>query len=205
MRLARVSNLRLLTAAELAQKQVPVEVVAWQLHEFDGQVVELCAAGPSALLTFAVSLMRDAQYCNQPVAWITKRDDIFYPPDIEGWEISVEGLVVVRMPDSQRVAVAADKLARSGAFGLLLLDLGATPRFPDSLLRRLLRQAEVHRSAIVCLTEAQALGPLVSARIDVSRTQTTAQFRCVARGVRDRRRAPGWQLEEVRDGPLGLR
>ena len=70
----------------------------------------------------AASLAWKAQLRGEPVAWILARPSSFFPPDLHAGGIDLEALAVVRVPDAAAAARAADKLLRSGAFGLVLLD-----------------------------------------------------------------------------------
>lgn len=197
-----------MTAAELERRQEHRTRAAWTLETFAGQLVEVRAVGASPLLTFAARLILDAQRHSEPVAWVSASDELFYPPDFAQNGIDLDALGVVRTPDAQAAAVAADKLLRCGAFGLLVLDLGDDPWFPDALQNRLGRHAEQNNTAVVCLTRARtdrrALGSLVSVRAEVHRVRDGAAFRCIARGERDRQHRPGWTYEEVCSGTPGM-
>lgn len=196
----------LMRGSALGEQQEAQADISWSLEELGGRLVELRAVGPSAAFTFAMRLISDAQRRHEPTAWICGTDSLFFPADVVGNGVQLEALPVVRMADPQSAAIAADKLVRSGAFGLLVLDLGADPWFPDALQKRLVHYAEEHHTAIVCLTEerqdARQLGSVVSLRIEATRT---ANSRCVLRATRDRRRRPGWSIEEECHGTLGMR
>jgi recombination protein RecA len=175
-----------------------------------GRLTELCGWRGSAVLTSAFDLVLDAQRRDEPVAWIAPRDSSFYPPDVAANGIDLDALVVVRPPDAAQVARAADHLARSAAFGLLVLDLGCEPRIPVPVQARLLGLAQKHGVAIVCLTEkstaAASLGSLVSLRADVQRVRRApGEFAYTLRVTKDKRRAPGWQHAEPCRGPAGVR
>lgn len=164
----------------------------------------------SAALTAAASLVWKAQQQGEPVAWINARPSSFFPPDLDAGGIDVAALVVVRVPGAAAAARAADKLLRSGAFGLVLVDAGAHAAVPAPLLGRLLGLAQKHRAAVVFLTEkagdAASLAPLVSLRVVASRTRvSTARFACTIEATKDKRHAPGWKVEETLGAPPGLR
>src|SRR4051812_19349566 len=100
------------------------------LPELAGRFVELSGQGASAALTYAVKLVLDAQTRAEPCAWITSTASSFYPPDLEQSGVALEALVVVRVNAQHAAlhkmqAVAAERLLRSGAFGLVIVDLGA--------------------------------------------------------------------------------
>jgi recombination protein RecA len=164
----------------------------------------------SAALTAAAGLVWKAQHAGEPVAWIGARPSLFFPPDFAQGGIDLAALVVVRATNASSAARAADKLLRSGAFGLVVLDLGAHAAVPSPLLGRLLGLAQKHHAAVVFLTEksadAPSLAPIVSLRVSASRSNAGAGlFACTIAASKDKRRAPGWTLEETFRGPPGLR
>lgn len=174
-----------------------------------GTLVELSASGASACLSFAFALVLDAQRHGEPVAWLTPEEHVFFPPDAAASGTDLDALVVVRLADGRRLPRAAEQLARSGAFGLLLLDLGHTP-VPQAMLTRLTGLAQKHGTAIVFLTAkesgAPSLGSLVSLRGEVRRKRVAdGRFRCELHALKDKRRGPGWRHHESFDGPPGLR
>ena len=164
----------------------------------------------SATLTAAASLLWKAQQRGEPAAWINARTSSFFPPDLDAAGIDLAALVVVRVTAASAAARAADKLLRSGAFGLVVLDLGAHAAVPAALLGRLLGLAQKHRAAVVFLTEktddAASLAPIVSLRVAAMRRRIGAgRFTCTVQARKDKRRAPGWTFEENFRGPPGLR
>jgi len=181
----------------------------WDLQEISGRLIELSGLGGSACLTLATTLVLDAQRQAETVAWITGNDSSFFPGDVAGSGVDLEALTVIRVPDAPAVACAADRLARSGAFGLLVLDLGPRPRVPPALLARLRSLAGKHDAAIVCLTEkkgsASSLGSLVSLRGEARiRRLGDDRFACELRVLKDKHRGPGWTHQEVCKGPEGM-
>ncbi len=182
----------------------------WSLPSLAGRLVEVCGTAASATLTLAFGLVLDAQTRGEPVAWLSGAGSCFFPPDADDSGVDLEALVVVRAPDACAAVRAADQLARSGAFGLLVIDLGAALQVPMPLLSRLLGLARKHDSAVVFLTEKAAhlpsLSSLVSLRGQVERSrQADGGFLCELRVLKDKRNAPGWTHLEVCRGPAGLR
>jgi len=125
----------------------------------------------TAVLTLALALVRDAQRCGETTAWVGVDADLFFPPDAARTGVDLAALPIVRAPRSADVPRAAERLVRSGAFGLVILDLGSAGsrvRIPPALLNRLAALAREHEAAVVCLTEksddAASLGPLISLR-----------------------------------------
>lgn len=186
-----------------------VGAAAWQLSELSGRLTELCGAGATASLTLAARLVLAAQQASEPVAWLTTVASCPYPPDLAAHGLDLAALPVVRLPDAAAIGRAADQLARSGAFGLLILDLGDTGRLPEAQVTRLLGLAQRHGTALVCLTDhagrAPSLSPLVSLRGEVSWTrQGSGAFHVELQALKDKRRSPGWRHVEVCHGPVGV-
>lgn len=181
----------------------------WDLQEIAGRFTELSGLGGSACLTLATSMVLDAQRRAETAAWISSNDSSFFPLDVAASGVDLEALAVIRVPDASAVACAADKLARSGAFGLLVLDLGAAARVPAALQARLRSLARKHDTAILCLTEksakASSLGSLVSLRGEARiRRIDDDRFACELRVLKDKHRGPGWMHTEVCRGPEGM-
>lgn len=185
----------------------------WSLDETRGRLVELSG---HAALTLAFGLVLDAQRRDEPIAWISSRASHFFPPDAAAGGVDLDALPVVRV-DGAAVARAADQLGRSGAFGLLVLDLGGQD-VPPPLVARLAGIARAHDATVLCLTEpafapargdragrelGSRLGSLVSLRIATRRRRDREGFVCELRAVKDKRRAPGWVYEDACRGPAG--
>ncbi|MDQ7005996.1 MAG: recombinase A [Acidobacteriota bacterium] len=194
----------------------------WSLDEMAGRVGELSGVGATARLSLAFSLVREAQGRGEPVVWISSRESTFFPPDVAAAGVDLEALPVIFVPDGAAAARAAERLARSGAFGLLVLDLAGFPAgpaqdVPAPLQARLAGLAQRHEAVVLYLTEkapdAASLGPLVSLRCQAlleaaepaAPTVSYARWRCRLRVLKDKRRGPGWEHAEMRRAPAGLR
>jgi recombination protein RecA len=177
------------------------------LDEFTGRLVELSAVGPSAVLTAAVGLVLEAQVKGEPVAWLTPATSSFYPPDLADSGVDLDALVVVRIPEIVAACRAAERLLRSGAFGLIVLDVGADADVPMAHQGRLVSLAQQHDSAVVFLTEKPerkgSLGSLVSLRAEALRERVDGGFGLVVRALKDKRRGPGWAHREQVRAPAG--
>jgi recombination protein RecA len=166
--------------------------------------------GAVAPLTAAMGLVLDAQYHNEPVVWITLPNTLFYPPDVADSGVDLDALVVVQVPAATDAARAAERLVRSGAFGLVILDLGKDARIPTGLQGRLTNLAKRHDTAVVCVTakgtDSASLGSMVSLRAEVLRDRGEGGgFRCRVNVLKDKRRGPNWTHSEIVRGPAGLR
>jgi len=188
-----------------------------------GRLVELSARGATAALTTAAELVLEAQRAAEPVAWVVPwsldtRTATFYPPDVADSGIDLAALVVVRAPSTIAAARAAERLLRSGAFGLVVLDFASVDlesnraqRLPDQVLGRLVSLAQSHDAVVVCLTdktqEAGSLGSLVSLRAEAMRLRSSSgsgDFEVTIRALKDKRRGPGWSKRSKARGPAGL-
>lgn len=182
----------------------------WSLDELAGRLSEISSRGASAPLTAAVSLVLEAQHQGEPVAWVTARSSTFFPPDVSDSGVDLDSLAVVRVPGAREAARATDQLVRSGAFGLVLIDLGERADISMAIQGRLVSLAQRHDTAIVCLTEKPdtfpSIGSMVSLRVVVSRGSAGPdRFRCKIKALKDKRRGPNWEHAEVVRGPAGLR
>ena len=195
---------------------------SWCLAALAGRLAELSSREGAAGLTLAFSLVLDAQRAGEPVGWLTADESAFFPPDAARGGVDLGALVVVRLPAAGQLLRAAEHLARSGAFGLLVLDLGEAARVPVPMQMRLLGLAREHESAVLFLTRkrggAASLGSLVSLRAEArqepaerpapagegARRFGISDFTCTARVIKDKRGGPGWSHVEVCRGPDGL-
>lgn len=184
-----------------------------------GRLVEVSARGASATLTVTIDLVLEAQRANEPVAWLMRTNGSFYPPDVAAAGVDLSALVVVRAPDATACARAAERLLRSGAFGLVVLDLvdSITPERPhraDDISMahqgRLVTLAQAHDAAVLCLTDkaadAASLGSLVSLRTEALRLRDAARsdYDISLRALKDKRRGPNWHRTLRARGPSGL-
>lgn len=192
------------------EQRTDEQVAQWVPAELAGRIAELCGGRASSALTMAMGLIYQVQRQGEPAAWVSMGDTTFFPPDAALGGIDLEALPVVRVRDAHQAARAADKLARSGAFGLVVLDLDERATVPTPLMRRLQKWAEEHDTALLCLThrpaDAPSLSSVVSLRGVAGRERTGEdRFSCRIEITRDKRRGPGWSFEEVCCGPPGLR
>jgi recombination protein RecA len=184
----------------------------WTLDELTGRLTELSGQGAVASLTAAVMVVIEAQERGEPVAWMTLPSASFYPPDLAEAGVDLEAMVVVRAPDPVVIARAADRLLRSGGFGLVVIDLGpagAQVELPIAVQGRLVGLAQHHDAALVVVTDKPAtvpsLGSMVSLRAEAVRERSAAGYRMTLRASKDKRRGPGWiEVADVRV-PDGLR
>lgn len=208
-----------------ARRGITTDALAqWGLSAMRGRLVELSARGATATLTAAIELVAEAQTQSEPVAWLTLTTGSFYPPDVADSGVDLAALVVIRAADATAVARAAERCLRSGAFGLVVLDLagrsesgqlhsglGSSADLHMQVQGRLVTLAQTHDAAVVCLTDktddTASLGSLVSLRAEALRSLVRAprsEFTVNVRVLKDKRRGPGFQHTLRRRGPAGL-
>lgn len=190
---------------------------AWAPGMLTGRLVEVSGR---ARLSMAIGLVLAAQQKREPAAWVASAESGFYPPDAAASGIDLSAMPCVRVDSAAAAARAADLLLRSGAFGLVLLDLcGAREQeLPMPLQSRLVMLAQKHEAAVVCLTEkgeeTASLSSLVSLRAEAWRdpareridpnSDRGERLACGVRILKDKQRGPGWGHAEILRGPPGL-
>ena len=183
---------------------------SWTSAALGGCLAELSGAGASPSLTLAFSLVHQVQQQGEPAAWITRAESTFFPPDAAQSGVDLAALPVIRLAGLRQCLRAADQLARSGAFGLLVIDLGGCLDLPLAVQTRLAGQALAHGTLILCLTmktdRQPSLGSLVSVRAHARRIRHgDGRFMCQVHVLKDKRRGPGWSDEVWCRGPDGVR
>ena len=200
-----LSTVTKLTRASVESAQL---LTHWTLAETAGRLVEISGSRAAASLTLAFGLVWDAQQRDEPVGWVMSQGSSFYPPDVARGGVDLKSLAVIRVPEPRAIARAGEKLLRSGAFGLVVLDIGnADIAMP--LQSRLAGLARQHHAALLCLTAKEpgrfSLGSLVSLRVHARRVRTSEnQFACELKVLKDKRRGPTWSETEVCNGSFGL-
>lgn len=183
---------------------------AWGLESLRGRLVELMVEGDGATLTAAFDAILDAQEAGEPAAWVSATPTIFSPVDVTMAGVDLSALVVVRVRNVLTAVRSAERLLRSGAFGVVVLDLGPNPQVPSAILGKLVKLAQLHDSAVIGLTVSRrgnaSLGSLVSLRVASHRERVAeGRFRLRLDALKDKRRGPGWAIEAICSGPIGLR
>ena len=208
-RLMRAADLAVDSGAPAAGGQTGVrgQIGIWGPAELAGRLCELCAAPRRVHLTLACAIVREFQRSAETTAWVTTGPDTFFPPDLARAGVDLAALPVVQVPDLRASVTAAERLTRSGAFGLVLLELGAGRIIPAAVLGRMMRLARQHDTALLFLTTpGTELGSLVSLRGRGARraAPTHDRFRCRIDVIKDRRRGPGRSLETTYRAPYGV-
>lgn len=138
-----------------------------------GRMIEVSGRASSARLSTAASLLRRAQQEGETTAWIQASAGGLFPPDLAAAGVDLEALVVIHTPadrGAQAMLQAAEWLLRSGAYGLVVVDLcGHRAPRGGAWQARLCALARQHQSRVVVITRSDdhegSLGPLVGLRI----------------------------------------
>ncbi|MFN0149964.1 MAG: recombinase A [bacterium] len=178
-----------------------------------GRLVELTGGRSAACTTLAVAAVLQAQAECETAAWVQPRGGPLFPPDLAESGVDLAALVVVHVaPRSGDYAApkAAEMLLRSGAIGLVVLDLRPSPPRGEAWLGRILALAREHESRVVMITASRAgagsLGSLVSLRIEPRRVRTDRGAFAIEHDIlKDKLGGFSEVAPARRRGPWGLR
>jgi recombination protein RecA len=157
--------------------------------------------------TFAAIATARMHAAGRHVAWISATEDIVYPPDLAANGVDLEELSFVFAEDPFQASRAAEHLLRSGAFGLIVLDLEHDAQIPDAVQGRLLRLAQDMTAAVLSITRGDTVlrGSIISLRGDVWHASHSAgRYRLSVRITRDKHGGTGARSGEVCDAPAGM-
>ena len=209
-------------ATELLESSGPTETARWERAAFNGVLTELVGGPRSANVSVASRLILQTQTAGEQVAWVATHRDVFFPPDMAAAGVDLAALPVVWAADGPaeepvatgrrhagRAVRAAEQLLRSGAFGLIIIDLAKDLTFRAAGQGRLLRLAEHNDAQVLIIRRKREdgaySGSLVAVRVESSREQIgPGRFRCTITNTKDKREGPGWTTSEEFDGPPGL-
>jgi hypothetical protein len=161
-----------------------------------GALTEICGPASSGRTTLLLSILAQAT-ARQEICALVDTADTFAPASAAAAGVDLDRLLWVRCGGQPEHALkAADLLAHSGGFGLLVLDLAETPfeitrRIPLASWYRLSRAIEHTRTALLVI-EAQPVAKSCSALILELRREHAAWSGRLLRGARLRleRRKP---------------
>ncbi len=176
----------------------PPPVAALPLAELlpRARLIEVSGQHRCARTTAAVSCVIQAQAHGELVAWVQPKDGALFPPDLDAAGVDLDSFIAIQVPRHAgpfALVRAAEWLARSGAFGLTVIDL--TDALPpgssvnwQGRLQGLLRQYD---GRILLLTsnayEDPSSGPLVGLRVEPHRGPLHADhFEVHTRVLRDK-------------------
>jgi recombination protein RecA len=175
-----------------------------------GRLSELSGGRSCGRTTLAVSLMIQAQLDDEPVAWVQLEDGSLYPPDLADSGIDLDALVVLRIPrraGAHGLSKAAEMLLRSGAFGLVVVDLTAGAPRGDAWQSRLSAMARKHGSRVILLSDGDdsvSLGSMVALRVTPERERRAPGRFAVEQRIMKDKLGGGALAAERRRAPWGL-
>jgi recombination protein RecA len=185
----------------------------WSLERVTGGLAEISSPAPAAGLTAAARLICEAQERGEPAAWIAAGGSVFYAPDLHDSGVDLRALPVVRVGGTIAGARAAEHLLRSGAFGLVVLDLGRGraigSALPAAVQVRLAALCRRHRAALVLLARKPEGSPPLASMAMLRAEGTVCRigfdrFTLRLQVLKDKRQGTGWSHEEEFRGPDGL-
>ena len=133
-----------------SREPVPSE---WSLDLLSGRFAELSSDGDTASISAAVSIILEAQRREEPAAWVAVGPSSFFPPDVAARGADLDSLPVIRVANTLSAARAADWLLRSGAFAVVVLDLGTDWEMRLPVQARLTALAKKNRTALLCMSK----------------------------------------------------
>jgi hypothetical protein len=179
----------------------------WQFDSLVGILAEVSEEVPSGAVSFAAEIIAEAQRQNEPVAWVTGTESIFFPPDLRGRGIDISAVAVIRVKGETDSLMAAEWLVRSGAIGLVVVDLAAQGSITDDSLGRLLRLSERNSCAVIFLTRKRGRDPSLGSRISLRGCITrsgSGPFVIDIRTTRDKRSNSSSRQSRRYHGPSGM-
>ena len=182
---------------------------AWCLDVLAGRYVEVRGGAASAALTAVRGIVLEAQRRAELVAWIGKRESMFFPPDFAAAGVDLEALLVVFAGGLNDGLRAADTLFRSGAFGVIVFDLGKDGPLPMAAQSRFAGLAKEYHTAFLEIAQSDrdrsSRGSLASLRVETRKERLNREhFRVETRAAKDKQSVSGWMHKETCDGPDGV-
>ena len=174
-----------------------------------GRLIEVVVGPGTPALSLISLLLRRAERASEPIAWVSAGSSIFYPPDFSENGVSLSELPVVWTNGREQAFRASEHLLRSGAFGLIIVDLQQPGEMKPGRLGTLNRLAALQRVVVVFLNSRSAphheLGSLISLRLMVDLHHAGPnRFVCRVAAVKDKQAPAGWVQEVVFRGTDGL-
>lgn len=171
----------------------PKPVRLWSYRRLAGRLSELSADGADASLSLAMQAVYDAQCEGETVVWVGDHESSFYPLDAVEQGVDIQHVVVVRAT-VKNLMQAAYELARSGSFGLLVIDVTQFKQLDvrEGDLAKLLALCQKYRAAVLFLTHKHehdlSLGALISFRGHARRQQGDGfEYTCALEVLKDKK------------------
>jgi hypothetical protein len=180
---------------------------SWRFDNLVGILAEVSEEVPSGAVSFAAEIIAEAQTQNEPVAWVTGTESIFFPPDLRSRGVDLSAVAVIRVSGENDSMMAAEWLVRSGAMGLVVVDFEAHGNLTDASLGRLLKLAERNLCAVIFLTRKRGQDPSLGSRISLRGCITRSgngPFVIDIRTTKDKRSNSSSRQRRHYHGPSGM-
>jgi len=132
---------------------------------------------------------------------------MFFPPDFAAAGVDLGALLVVFAANLNEGLRAADILFRSGAFGVLVVDLGKDGPLPMAAQSRFVGLAKEYHVAFLEIAsdrDRTGRGSLASLRVNATKERVNGEFCVEVRASKDKLSSAGWKHTEVCHGPDGV-
>jgi hypothetical protein len=180
---------------------------SWRFDNLIGILAEVSEEVASGAVSFAAGIIAEAQAQNEPVAWVAGTESVFFPPDLHSRGVDLSAVAVIRVNGETDSLIAAEWLVRSGAMGLVVVDLEVHGSLADASLGRLLKLAERNLCAVLFLTRKRAQDPSLGSRISLRGCITrsgSGPFVIDIRTTRDTRSNSSSRQSRRYHGPSGM-
>ena len=199
-----LSNLPLFRAVKL---KTAIGGRSWGYDNLIGILSEISEQAPSGALSFLADVLYEAQSRRETVAWVAGMESVFYPPDLSERGIDLSALTVIRTGVQMESLTAAEWLIRSGAIGLVVVDVEGQWNINDAALGRIQKVAERNLCAVVFLTRKGAQDPSLGSRISLRGCITrsgAAPFVITINTIKDKRSNSRFRQSRQYYGPSGM-
>ena len=174
-----------------------------------GRLTEIAVESGTPAFSLLSILLKSAQRLEEPAVWVAAGATIFYPPDFSMNGVTIERLPVVWTSSRESALRATEHLLRSGAFGLIVVDLETPGELLPGRLGTLNRLASLQQIVVVFLNTRsngqEGLGSLISLRLSVKlQHKGPNHFVCRVIATKDKQTPAGWVQEVPFRGTDGL-
>jgi recombination protein RecA len=203
------------TVIDIEEQQIGAKALPLSELLPRARLIEISGRHACARTTTAVSCVIQAQSRSELVAWVQPRDGALFPPDLDAAGVDLDSFIAIHVPRRAgpfALIRAAEWLARSGAFGLTVIDLtdALLPGPSINWQGRLQGFSRQYGGCILLLTsngyEDPSSGPLVGLRIEPRRRLLHAdQFEVHARVLKNKIGTDTALFPTISRAPAGLR
>lgn len=148
-----------------APAALPAPTTAWPALRRRLTEIATAAGGGTS---YAAHVLLQAQRAGEIAAWVQPAGGGLYPPDLHEGGICLASLAVVHVPPDAGpfgVPRAGEILLRSGAYGLVVLDLAGGVPPAAAWQARLQALARLHDAAVLLLAPTPLAGPSLGAAV----------------------------------------